>query len=77
MTREQINAVLEAVRTWPQEDQEELAEVAREIEARRTGVYVMNEEERAAVREGLDQARRGEFVPDDEMDAFWKRYGVL
>ena len=77
MTKEQINAALEGVRSWPQEDQEELAEIAREIEARRTGVYVMNDEERAAVREGLDQARRGEFVPDGEMDAFWKRYGVL
>jgi hypothetical protein len=77
MTKEQIDAVLESVRSWPQEDQEELAEIAREMEARRTGVYVMNDEERAAVREGLDQARRGEFVPDDEMDAFWKRFGVL
>ena len=77
MTKEQIDAVLESVRSWPQEDQEELAEIARELEARRTGVYVMNDEERAAVREGLDQARRGEFVPDDEMDAFWKRFGVL
>jgi predicted transcriptional regulator len=51
--------------------------LAREIEARRTGVYVMNDEERAAVRRGLEEARRGEFVPDHEMDAFWKRYGVL
>jgi hypothetical protein len=25
---------------------------------------------------GLDQARRGDFVPDDEMDSFWKKYGV-
>jgi hypothetical protein len=25
------------VRSWPQEDQEELVELAREIEARRTG----------------------------------------
>jgi hypothetical protein len=32
MTKEQINAVLETVRSWPQEDQEELVEVAREIE---------------------------------------------
>lgn len=77
MTREDINAVLEGVRSWPQEDQEELAELAREIEARCTGVYAMNDEERAAVRAGLEQARRGEFVPDDEMDAFWKKYGVL
>jgi predicted transcriptional regulator len=77
MTKQEINAVLEGVRSWPQEDQEELAELAREIEARRTGVYVMNDEERAAVRRGLDEAARGEFVPDQEMDAFWKKYGVL
>src|SRR5712691_2000740 len=77
MTKEQIDAVLESVRSWPQQDQEELVELAREIEARRTGVYIMNDEERAAVREGLDQARRGEFVPDDEMNAFWKKYDVL
>jgi predicted transcriptional regulator len=77
MTKEQINAVLENVRSWPKQDQEELVEIAREIEARRTGIYFMNDEERAAVREGLDQARRGEFVPDDEMDALWKKYGVI
>jgi len=77
MTKEQINAVLESVRSWPQQDQEELVELAREIEARRTGVYVMSDDERAAVREGLDQARRGEFVADHEMDALWKRYGVV
>jgi predicted transcriptional regulator len=77
MTKEQINAVLEGVRSWPEQDQEELAELAREIEARRSGVYVMSDEERAAVQEGLDQAQRGEFVPDDEMDTFWKKYGVL
>ena len=77
MTKEQIQAVLENVRSWPQEDQEELAEIAREIEARRKGVYVMNDEERAAVREGLAQARRGEFVPDDEMDTFWAKIGEV
>ena len=73
MTKEQINAVLESVRSWPRQDQEELAELAREIEARRTGIYVMTDEERAAVREGLNQASRGEFVPDDAMDAH-RRY---
>jgi predicted transcriptional regulator len=77
MTKEQISSVLDSVRSWPQEDQEELVELAREIEARRTSIYVMNDEERAAVREGLKQAMWGEFVPDDEMDAFWKKYGIL
>lgn len=50
--------------------------IAREIEARRKGVYFMDDDERAAVREGLEQARRGQFVSDEEMDAFWKRIGV-
>jgi len=56
--------------TWPLEDQEALAEYAREIEARRTGVYRLTEDERAAIQ----QARRGEFVPNEEMDAYWKHH---
>ena len=72
MTKEQINAVLEAVRSWPQEDQEELAELAREIEARRTGVYRLSDDERAAIH----AARRGPLTSDDEVEAFWKRRGL-
>ena len=34
-----LKEVIEHAETWPREDQEELAEYAREIEARRTGVY--------------------------------------
>jgi predicted transcriptional regulator len=29
-----------------------------------------------AIREGLEQARRGEFVPDEEIDALWKRHDL-
>ena len=76
MTKEQLNAVLEDVRSWPEEDQEELVEIARAIEARRTGVYVMTDQERAAVHEGLAQAERGEFVSDEDMEAFWERHGI-
>jgi predicted transcriptional regulator len=75
VTKEQIHAVWENVRSWPQEDQEEIVKIAREIEARRNGVYVMNDEERAAEREGLEQARRGEFMSDEEMDTFWAKIG--
>lgn len=69
--------VLNRVATWPQEDQEELAEVAREIEARRSGVYVLDEEEGAAIREGLAELDRGEWVSEEKMRSFWKRCGVL
>jgi predicted transcriptional regulator len=69
--------VLERVSSWPEEDQEELAELAREIEARRSGVYEPTPEEEAAIRQGLAELDRGEWVGEDEMRAFWKRCGVL
>jgi hypothetical protein len=50
--------LLEQVASWPQQDQEELAEYAREIEARRAGVYVLSDEEWADLQEGLAQADR-------------------
>jgi len=64
--------LLERVGSWPEEDQEELAELAREIEARRSGLYRLSDEEGVAVRAGRDAARRRDFVPEDEMQAFYQ-----
>ena len=44
-------SILERVAAWPEKDQEELAEIAREIEARRTGIYELTAEEQAAIHE--------------------------
>lgn len=71
-----LEDVIKKAENWPREDQEELAEYARKIEARRTGVYVMSDAERAAVREGLAQADRGEFVPDDVVAKADKRHDL-
>ena len=67
-----VKEILNKVSRWPEEDQAELAELAREIEARRTGVYVLSDEERAAIAD----ARREAFVSDAEAAAFWKRHGI-
>ncbi len=64
--------ILRKIETWPEEDQNELAALAREIEARRTGVYVLSEEEKVAIAE----ARRSPLVSDDDGALFWKRHGV-
>jgi hypothetical protein len=66
--------LLERVASWPQEDQDELAEVAAEIEARRAGIYRLSDDERAAVRQGMEAARRGNFVPDADMEAYYNRH---
>jgi hypothetical protein len=64
--------ILRRVEHWPQEDQDELAEVAREIEARRTGGYVLSDGERTS----LDEALRSDVASDQEVAAFWKRHGL-
>jgi predicted transcriptional regulator len=65
-------SLLERVQSWPEEDQEELAEIAREIESRRSGVFRLSDEERTAVRAGMNDARNGNFASDAEMEAFYR-----
>jgi hypothetical protein len=36
----------------------------------------LDDETLAAISEGIEQAKRGEFVPDEEIQALWKRYGL-
>ena len=67
-----LKEVLERVETWPQEDQDELAEYARAIETRRIGMYQLTDDERAAIH----KARQVDYVPDEEMIAYWKRHGI-
>jgi len=69
--------ILDRVNAWPQEDLEELAEMARQIEARRTGVYELTPEEEEAIHEGLAELERGEWTSEEAMRAFWMRCGVL
>jgi hypothetical protein len=66
--------MFEHAETWPQVDQEELAEYAREIEARRTGIYTMSDDERMAVGKGLAEADRRQFVSDQLISEADKRH---
>jgi hypothetical protein len=65
-----------AIVTWPDEDQQALAEAAREIQALRGGIYGMSSDEAAAVAEGLSQADRNEFAEDARIRALWERAGL-
>ena len=40
------------------------------------GIVPLDEEARGAIRDGLEQARRDEFVPAAEIEAIWKRYAL-
>lgn len=66
--------ILKRIEDWPQEDQEELAELARDIEARRSGLYHASPEELEAIDEALGQVARGEVASKEEIEAAFAKF---
>ena len=73
MTKAEIEAVLERVRTWPAEKQEDAVRVLLEIEAEGSGFYELSEEELADIEEGLKEIERGEVATDEQVAAMFNR----
>ena len=66
MTKDEVKAVLERVPTWPEDRQQELAEMALEIEAELAGAeYEATPDELTAIDEGLS----GEAASEKEVEA--------
>ena len=74
MTKEQIEAVFDRVRTWTPDQQERAAELLLVLEEEGRDIYVLDDEELAAVKEAEAQAARGEFLSDEEVEALFSRY---
>lgn len=55
--------------SWPQADEKELAECAREIETGHAGVYYARDQELREIDEALSQLTRGDIATRDEVDA--------
>jgi hypothetical protein len=75
MTKLLEKAIAQA-RTLPPEEQDALAAMLLTMTDEGAGMVPMDEEARAAIRQGLEQARRGEFIPEEEIEALWKRFGL-
>lgn len=71
-----LEQAIARARELPDEDQDALAVTMLALAARDGSVAPLDDETRAAIVEGLEQARRGEFVPDEEVEALWKRHGL-
>jgi len=67
---------IEKVRKLPAQDQDALANALLSITGEETTVVYLDDETRAAVEEGVAQAERGEFVPDDVVAEADKRRGI-
>lgn len=71
-----LEQAIAKVRQLPAEEQDSLALALLSMASDGTAVAPLDEPARAAIREGLEQARRGEFVPDEEISALWSRHGL-
>jgi predicted transcriptional regulator len=71
-----LEDAIEKVRKLPEDRQAYAAELLEQIAAASGDPFVVPEAHRAAVLEGLEQARRGQFVSEDEMAALWEKCGL-
>jgi predicted transcriptional regulator len=69
-----LETLLERVSALPEDAQDELLDHVALIEARQSGIYHLSDDERAAVRRGLEEARQGRFATDEEVEAVFNRY---
>jgi hypothetical protein len=69
-----LKNVLARAERWSEHDQEELAQAALEIEARRHGLYRASAEELKAIDEALAAVDRGELASDAEVEAVLAKY---
>jgi|SRR5580700_9061661 predicted transcriptional regulator len=71
-----LEQAIAKARTLPEEEQDALGAVLLSMTEDDGTVVQLDDETREAIREGLEEARRGEFVPDEEIQALWKRFGL-
>jgi predicted transcriptional regulator len=69
-----LQNLFERIAALPDELLGEIEQSIDEIERWRGDVFRLTDEERAAVRKGMEAARRGEFVTDEELAAFYRRH---
>ncbi|MGP0095057.1 MAG: hypothetical protein ACLPKB_34660 [Xanthobacteraceae bacterium] len=71
-----LERAIEKVRELSAEDQDALAKALLSLTGEEVAVVHLDDETRAAVEEGLAQAERGEFVPDEVVAEADKRRGI-
>jgi hypothetical protein len=70
-----LDKAIARVRELPEAEQEQAAEmIIVWADLARQQSCGLSPDERSAVRIGLEQAKRGAFVSDEDMERFWKRH---
>jgi hypothetical protein len=73
MTRDQITAVFDRVKSWPQERQEEAAEFLLALEGNNDQPFPLTDDERADLEAAVEEMDRGEVASAAEVAAVFRR----
>ena len=73
---ELLERAIEQIRKLPVQDQDALASALLSVAGESSAPIAIDDDTRAAVEEGLAQARRGDFVSDEEVAKADKRRGL-
>jgi hypothetical protein len=71
-----LEQAIAKVRTLPEEEQDTLAALMLSMADADASGFPLDLQTEAAIREGLAQAERGEFVPDDIVAQANKRHDI-
>jgi predicted transcriptional regulator len=71
-----LDHAMQRARQLSDEEQDAVALAVLAMADRDIEIEPLDDESRAAIRRGLEQARRGEFVPDEEIEAIWKQHDL-
>lgn len=73
-----LRDVIERMRQWPEERQDQAAQVLLDLEAQQANRYRLTAEQVAEVERIQHQVRDGTvaFASDEQMAAFWKKCGL-
>ena len=71
---ETLDTLIERAESWPEEARAELVQFMINTETKHFGAYRLSDEERAAVRVGLAQAKRGKFASESKVQSVFKRF---
>jgi hypothetical protein len=67
---------LELVKTWPDQRQEDAANVLLAMQEQSEMPFELDDEDRRRLELSLAQAQRGEFATDEEVAAVRKKHGL-
>ena len=73
-----LDDVIDRVRAWPEDRQDEAAQLLLDLEAQRTSRYRLTAEQVLEVQRIQQKLRDGTvtFATDEQMAAFWKKCGL-